>query len=57
MRIEYHIKSVYGNEQIYITETSVANAVTTLTQKKTINNRDIAALIVLGHDVVHVPLR
>ena len=49
MHIEYRTKNVYGNDNRYIVNPDIAQAVRTLTGKKTINTGDIFALSTLGH--------
>ena len=54
--IKYHKKSVYGNEMLYITDAEQARAVQALTGQKTISQRIIDALKMLGVECVHVPV-
>lgn len=54
--MNYHKKSVYGVEKLYITDVKQAQAVSALTGRKTIETRDIEALRVLGIELVHVPI-
>lgn len=56
MKITYYKKNVYGVEQMYISQIAIASAVSKLTGKKTIDERDKIALAVLGHEVVHEPI-
>jgi len=48
MNIDYIKKQVYGNEMLYIKNETIAATVRSLTGKKTIDQRDIDALIKLG---------
>ena len=55
MHIQYYAKTVYGNKNLYILNPDQANAIQTLTRKKTIDNHDIKALQALGHTTEQVP--
>jgi len=54
MNIKYYRKNIYGQDLLYIVGTE-GKAIQTLTGKKTIDRRDIAALESLGHifELVH----
>ena len=54
MIIEYYIKSIYGNDLIYIKNATQGKALQVLTNKKTIDKKDIDALQVLGVVCVEV---
>jgi type IV secretory pathway TraG/TraD family ATPase VirD4 len=56
MQINYHKKSVYGVDKIYINDEKTAASVSKLTGKKTIDARDIEALSELGHLLIHQPI-
>lgn len=49
MQVNYYIERVYGVDQKYVVNNEQAAAIRTLTGKKTIADRDIYALIALGH--------
>ena len=51
MTIYVHIKNNYGNMVYYINDPDIARAVSTLTQKVTIDRDDINALKALGFTV------
>jgi hypothetical protein len=53
MRIEYTIKSVYGQDLMYV-KGEAAYWIQCLTGRKTITTHDIEALTYLGHNVVNV---
>ncbi len=52
MKILAYTKEVYGNSLTYLVPGSACDAIQTLTGKKTVDNRDLAALRLLGHEVV-----
>ena len=54
MTIEYIVKSVYGRDNIYIKDPTIARTISTLTNKKTIDQHDINALISLGCNFIQV---
>ena len=54
MEIHVKVKSVYGNDLIYIVEKGKANLVRVLTGKKTVSEADIYALRGLGIEVIYV---
>lgn len=54
--INYHKRQVYGLEKLYITDPKQAQAVSALTGRKTIEQRDIDALAILGITLVHTPI-
>jgi hypothetical protein len=51
MEIHVKVKSVYGNDLMYVVEPGKANLVRLLTGKKTVSNQDIYALRGLGIEV------
>jgi hypothetical protein len=55
MKLEIHVvvKSVYGNDLIYVVEPWAAAYISTLTGKKTVTKHDIEALKGLGIEVIH----
>jgi hypothetical protein len=53
MEIHVVVKSVYGNDLIYVVEPWAAELIATLTGKKTVSKHDIAALRGLGIEVIH----
>ena len=53
MEIHVVVKSVYGNDLMYVVEPGKANLVRLLTGKKTVNAYDIEALKGLGIEVIH----
>ena len=53
MEIHVVVKSVYGNDLMYVVEPGKANLVRLLTGKKTVSERDIYALRGLGIEVIH----
>ena len=48
MIIKARIKSVYGNDLIYIVDTIQAQAIGNITKKKTIDHQDIAEFLKIG---------
>ena len=46
--IETQAKTAFGKTLHYVLDNNYADAITQLTGKKTINNKDIAALLQLG---------
>lgn len=48
MIIEYYVKSVYGNELIYIKDEQLKKIISNLIGKKTINKKDIHNFESLG---------
>ena len=54
MKIAYFIKSVYGQDLIYISDSETRNTIATLTGKKTVTKNQLQALELLGHEVVEV---
>ena len=53
MEIHVKVKSVYGNDLIYVVEAWAAAYISTLTGKKTVTKHDIEALKGLGIEVIH----
>jgi hypothetical protein len=53
MEIHVVVKSVYGNDLLYVVERNAALYLEALTGKKTVNEHDIASLRGLGIEVVH----
>lgn len=51
MHIQLRIESHYGTERKYVVDPTIARAIETLTRKRTIDDADITALVVLGHTV------
>ena len=49
--------TAFGKQLHYVVDDNLADAITTLTGKKTINNKDIAALMQLGCAVNNVTLQ
>lgn len=56
MKIEYYRKNVYGVEQTYILNPETAKLVSSLTGKKTVNEKDLEVLAKLGLGVSHNPI-
>ena len=54
MAIHVKVKSVYGNDLIYVVEPEAADFIRTLTGKKTVSEYDIEALRGLGIEVTYV---
>lgn len=54
MQIPFFTKSVYGNEHKYVADPILAQAISALTGKRTIDARDVSALSALGHSFVQV---
>jgi hypothetical protein len=54
MTIHVKVKSVYGNDLMYVVEPGKANLVRLLTGKKTVSKKDIYALRGLGIEVTQV---
>lgn len=52
--IKYYIKENYGTKHRYIVEPRVAEAISTLTGRKTLSDSDIQALEVLGFEFEQV---
>lgn len=48
MKIDYYKKNVYGRDYAYVKEKSMAEAIERLTGKKTIDERDMISLAILG---------
>lgn len=48
MIIQYYIKNVFGNDNIYIKDKAINKNISTLTKKKTLDRNDIIALEKLG---------
>lgn len=48
MIIEYYVKTVYGNDLIYIKDEQLKKIISNLLGKKTINKKDIANFKSLG---------
>lgn len=46
--IEYYAKEVWGNRRCYAKDAEIAKAITTLTNRATLDAKDFAALEVLG---------
>lgn len=54
MLIEFYIRNIYGKESSFIADPRIAQAVTSLTGRKTINTTDKMALEELGHKLQQV---
>jgi hypothetical protein len=54
MEIQYFIKSVYGNELMYIKRDDIREFVRNLTGRKTISQKNLEALTNLGFKMVKV---
>ena len=48
MKIEYYVKNVYGNDLMYVADPKLAENLTTLTGKKTLDWSAMQALVALG---------
>ncbi len=46
--VETYTKNIYGTDLVYIKDPTTAKAVETLTGRKTLTDRDLDALAVLG---------
>ena len=53
MEIHVKVKSVYGNDLMYVVEPGARASIRLLTGKKTVNAYDIEALKGLGIEVIH----
>lgn len=49
MHIQYRTRNVYGNDLKYVVDPMIAAMIRILTDQKTIDDRQIAALEGLGH--------
>lgn len=49
MEIEYYTKNVYGRDHMYVKDRKVAEAIESLTHKKTIDRHDMDAFKSIGH--------
>jgi hypothetical protein len=54
MEIQYFIKSVYGNELMYVKRQDLRECIQSLTGRKTLTQSDIVALTSLGFKMVKV---
>ena len=54
MQIEYYIKTVYGNDLIYIANEEVATNIKILTGRQTVTSGQLEALKHLGHTIKEV---
>lgn len=52
--ISYYVKNVYGKETLYVKDPVIAQAITNVTGKLTIDDGDIKAFGVLGITFVEV---
>jgi hypothetical protein len=52
MKIEIKHKNVYGNDQMYVCNPIVKEAISDLTGTKTLLPRHVEALKALGHEVI-----
>lgn len=54
MTIEYYHKDVYGNDLIYLVDSTASRCIHQLTGKKTLSQKDMNALSGLGINQVEV---
>jgi hypothetical protein len=54
MEIKYYVKSVYGNEYMYIKDEVLAKQIKVLTGRKTVTTEQLQALEVLGFKLIKV---